>query len=225
MKRSLKMYSAVAALPLLVMACGPEEETNQMNEEENHDAENVNANDNGEGSADEVDDLAEEYGISVTVNEEASGDAETASLDELEEVFNLIAAAQETELLQFQDSPDEGEAEQSGEATGAYAIPGAETKTLEIDFAYELDGDLEDETRLPTFADVSDTHAEIAEAGILSWEQSSVDTEMAGAGTIAEFSSEGEWLLMAEYDGVEVEAAEPDQWLAEFSSSVLAGIE
>lgn len=232
MRPSVKMYSAVILLPLMLMACGPEEENNESNDEENNHDENVNENENGndeeaddEGSAGEVEDLADEYGISVTINDEVSGDAESATLEELEEAFNQISVAEEAELLQFQESPDEGEAEESGEATGVYAVPGAEAKPLEISFAYELDGDLDDDSRLPTFAEVTDKEAEIAESGILLWEQSSADVEMAGAGTIAEIFSEGEWVLSAEYEGSEVEVNEPDEWTAEFSSSVLAGIE
>lgn len=232
MRASVKMMSAAAFVPLVLAACAPENDGDGELNGNEPDNGNMNAdNEDPESGADaaEVEELADEYGLDVTVTEDAEGEAADVSLEELEEAFATFVIATEAEVLEFLSSPNEGEGEQSGDGTADYAIPGAEADqvntTVQVSFAYELDGDLDDDSRFPTFADVTDIESEMPDAGILSWEESAADIEIEGAGTIAEFHSEGEWLLHANYDGLDVEASETNEWIAEFSTSTLAGIE
>ena len=231
MKATVKMMSVAAFVPLALAACAPEND-GVNGEDPEADNGNMNADNEEQDSgadAGEVEELADEYGLDVSVSEDTDGEAPDVTLEELEEAFASFVIATEAEVLEFLSSPNEGEGEQTGEGTADYAIPGAEAEqvdtTVQVSFSYELDGDLDDESRFPTFAGVMDIHSEMLEAGILSWEESAVDSEIEGAGTIAEFHSEGEWSLHATYDGLSVEAGETDEWIAEFSTSTLAGIE
>ncbi|WP_147804882.1 hypothetical protein [Alkalicoccus halolimnae] len=241
MKANFKLMS-LAAVPFVLAACGgndaeTEENTNGNNAaetnnnaaeepEENEAEENETGNEEAGGG--EVEDLAGEYGLEITTAE-GSGDAPEASLDELEEAFELISTAKEAEMLEFSASPEAGEAEESGEASGEYAVPGVEMENIEssimIQFSYELSGDLEDDSVFPSFDEVSEAEASHEGAEFLSWSESQTEAEITGAGTIAEFTSEGSWDLIAEYEGTEISVAEEDSWTAEFSTNTLAGVE
>jgi hypothetical protein len=243
MKANFKLMS-LAAVPFVLAACGgndaeTEENTNGNNAaetnnnaaeepEENETDESEAGNEEAGGDAGEAEDLADEYGLEITTAE-GSGDAPEVSLDELEEAFELISTAKEAEMLEFLDSPEAGEAEESGEASGEYGVPGVEMENIEssimIQFSYELSGDLEDESVFPSFDEVSEAEASHEGAEFLSWSESQTEAEITGAGTIAEFTSEGSWDLIAEYEGTEISVAEEDSWTAEFSTNTLAGVE
>ncbi|WP_444684747.1 hypothetical protein [Alkalicoccus luteus] len=244
MKKSIALTGAVTA-SLVLAACGNAENNGAENEgadnnapennaaeennaEENDEADDVNnADDNDEEAEDggDIEDLASEYDIDVTVGE-GDGGAE-ASMEELEEYFAAVAAARDADMLPKDESPDEGEGEESGTAEGHYLIPGAEESDMRVllSFSYELEGDLEDESRFPSFGDVSDSDISVDGSDVLSWNADSVEEEIVSAGTGAEFQTAGAWHIEAEVDGQHVEAEEEDEFILEFSTGTLVGIE
>ncbi|CAM3907258.1 hypothetical protein [Alkalicoccus chagannorensis] len=246
------LLSTVAGSALLLAACGGEnnemnneeagnpadnngvenEENNDNNSDNNEEAdennENADEEENGEEAAGDVEDLAADYDLDVTV-EEDGGDAPEASMEELEEVFALVSTAQEADMLAFVESPQEGEAEESGSVEAHYEVPGVELEEVEahlvLEFDYEFGGDLGDDDVHPSFEDLSSEEASLEGPEFLTWETDALEADTAGAGTIAEFTGEGAWVLEAEHDGVHVTFEEEDEWLAEFASDILAGIE
>jgi hypothetical protein len=233
----MKKYAGLTALvtvPFIIAACGAENNENEAgnntepaeeNAAENNNEEEMNEENNEAAEGGEVEELADEYGLSVTV-EEGEGDAPEASLEELEEAFELISTAQEADMLEFQESPEAGEIEESGTAVGEYGVPGVEADGhVEVSFSYEMGGDLEDESRIPSFEDISDVETAFEGAEFLDWEEETTESDITGAGTIAEFTSEGTWELLASYEDSEVSLSEDDTWMAEFSSDILAGVE
>ncbi|MCE7793995.1 hypothetical protein K8O68_16525 [Salipaludibacillus sp. CUR1] len=233
MKTYMKTAGLALTVPLVLMAC---ETDNNGEGGENGENNNLLNNENNDEStaSEEVDELAGDYGLTVSTDEaeemsdEQGKEAEDVSLDELEEAFEVISTAQDTERLEFIESPEQGEMEESGSATGNYQAPGVETdeiSAVQVSFQYELEGDLEDEERYPTFGDVSDVEPAMEEEGIMRWNTDNVEVDTAGAGTVAEIFVTGSWDLLGEYEGTEVALSEPDEWMVEFSTDVFMGIE
>ncbi|NJP37754.1 hypothetical protein [Alkalicoccus luteus] len=239
MKKSIALTGAVTA-SLVLAACGNAENNGEENDgadnnaPENNTAEENNADENADNEANEneeaedggeIEDLASEYDIDVTVGEGDGG--EEASMEELEELFAAVAAARDADMLPKDESPDEGEGEESGTAEGYYLIPGAEESDMRVllSFSYELEGDLEDESRFPSFGDVSDSEISVDGSDVLSWNADSVEEEIVSAGTGAEFQTAGAWHIEVEVDGQHVEAEEEDEFILEFSTGTLVGIE
>jgi hypothetical protein len=233
MKTYMKTAGVALTVPLVLMAC----ETDNNGEGEGNGEDNgpLNNENNEEAAAsEEVDELAGDYGLTVSTDEaeelsdEQEREAENISLDELEEAFEVISTVQDAERMEFIQSPEEGKMKESGSASGLYQAPGVETNeisAIQVSFQYELEGDLEDEERYPTFGDVSNVEPVMEEDGILKWNTDNVEVDMAGAGTVAEIFVTGSWDLLGEYEGTEVALSEPDEWMVEFSTDVFMGIE
>lgn len=232
MKAFMRTTGVALTVPFVLMACAPEsnggnDSGNDGNAEEN----------NGESaSTDEVEELAEEYGLTVStgepgdLSEEEEREAQEVSLDELEEAFEFISTAQESEQLEFQESSEDENSEQVGTAVGTWTIPGIDLSNdvetdIEVTFDYELEGDLDDEERYPSFAEVSDISPETTGADLIHWITENAEANMAGAGTIAEIFTSGTWDLLAEYDGVEINVSESDEWIGEFSTDEFMDID
>lgn len=243
MKKSIFKITALAVIPFALAACASENEetnngagneagenaSNESADNENAESGNTENEESGEESAGgEVEDLAAEYDLEVSV-EEGDGSAPEASVEELEEAFMMISTLQEAAALQFEESPQEGEIEESGEAEGHYIIPGTEESSIEprmqVQFAYEIGGDLEDESRVPSFEEVNSVETSFEGPEFLTWNESNVETEITRADTSVEFTAEGEWALEAAYDGETVTLNEQSEWTADYQASTLAGIE
>ncbi|SDO22781.1 hypothetical protein [Alkalicoccus daliensis] len=243
MKKSALTIAALAVVPMALAACSPEnEENNNTGENVNEQNENAaeenaantedtnaeNENSNEEEAGGEAEDLAAEYDLELTT-EEGDGSAPEISQEELEEVFMMISNLQEGAVLPFEESPQAGEIEESGEAEGHYLIPGTEESSADprmtVSFSYEMGGDLEDESRVPSFEGVDNAETNFEGPDYLTWNESSVETEITRADTAVEFTAAGEWMLEAEYEGETITLNEPSEWIAEYGASTLAGIE
>ncbi|SDN85247.1 hypothetical protein [Alkalicoccus daliensis] len=230
MKKSMFMIAGtVVFAPITLAACGNEtENTTDENVQEETVQENNTVETNEEDSVSEIENLAEEHDLEVRV-EESSGEAPEATLEELEEAFGLISSIIHVERLEFIESPQEGEVEESGEAEGHYAVHGADGEftdpVLLVRFEYEMEDDVEEDVRHPPFRDITNGETEFTGPELIEWEESHLEVQSTGDRTIAEFYAEGEWHLSAEYEGAEVHLEEPDEWLADFPVSVLVGVE
>lgn len=220
MKKSMGMIAGAAiAVPITLTACGDNTEEVQ---------EDGAGENNEEDSESVIEDLAEEYDLDVTM-EEGSGDAPEATQEELEEAFHLISSVIDVERLEFIESPQEGELEESGEAEGHYAVHDADgdltDPVMQLRFEYEMEEDMEEEDRHPPFSDIMEGEAEFTGSELIEWEESHFEVESTGDRTVAEFYAEGEWILHAEYEGTEVSFEESSDWFAEFATNVLVGQE
>lgn len=230
MKKSIVLIAGTAfAAPLTLAGCGNDTDNA---EGENEQAENVQEDteveNNEEESESEIEDLAAEYDLDVST-EEGTGEAPEATREELEEAFQLISTAVNVERLDFIESPQEGELEESGEAEGHYGVHESNGETREpvlmIRFDYEMEEDFEDENRHPSFSEITYGETEFTGSELIEWEESHFEVQSTGDRTVAEFFAEGDWLLHAEYEGIEISMEESGDWFADFATSVLVGVE